>query len=548
MATLNQLNQFKSYTYHFALFVNRSGEAIEAINSFPEVATSRTSGTQVGTSTLIVNSVKDPFHIIDDVNFTYINSFVNTGQPLVAGGELSLRVIESGNCMFMHKLKSAMSIHGADLPSFVVFGLLIEFVGIDENNVVSKIQVPIIPMILADMRSSFDHRGSEYNMKFVMTAFAASTSNPTHTHSLQFGTIPQTITVKANMLADALNLFSGQLNNNYQQTLQKETNAEGLRKITYKINVPPELAGCTIRSTSNQDSSPGSLYHFSIPAGMQIPDAIRKIIEASPEACALVSDAKAFKRELHPGSKMWVIMPKAKYLESSVELEYDIKMYSGDNNERYEYDFYFTENPNVDVIGYEVTFAQTTMIYLSTAYDSSLDANFRMSNSTESKSVAWQNSIAENKKVERQLLNSVVEPVTGSSACIAMPQAAPNIVIKGMTSTRVVDVPSKKEALNAMSAAMSADFAQKTLKIRGNPELLKRCVAHTGGMTSFGIEGGIWVKVNIFAQDDETGARIPYYYQGWYHLISVQSSFHDGKFEQDLTLVMMFSDSAPGEG
>lgn len=539
----NPLNNFKSYTYHFALFVNHDGTKIEEITTFPTEHTTRTAGVESLGSTLLVNSVTDPFQIIDDVNFTYFNSHVNTGQPLVAGGELTMRVIEPGNCMFMSKIKNAMTKHKVSKPSFFVFGLKIKFVGIDGDNNITVIddEIPIIPMILADMRATYDHRGSEYNLKFAMIAFGAASTSPSQPHSELLGKVPQTITFKATTLAGAIGQFQDQLNSTYKQILEKETQVSAIRKITYTINLPGELAGCDIKSAAVANTTASTDYHFSIQAMTQIPKAINDLILSSPDAANIVKDsASGFKKELHAGAKLWSIMPKLIYREGEVELLYDVKWYDGGNIEKFEFDFYFSDKPNVDVIAYEVVFAQSTLIYLSSAYDANLDANLKTSNSTDSKSTSFEtNSITPNKKVEEQKLNQVLTPVIGESNDIVGPQSVPKVVLNAMSGTRTVDVAEKKSALNAMAAAMSADFAQKVLKIRGTTELLKRCVASTS-QTSFGIEGGIWIKVNVFAQDDETGARIPYYYQGWYNLIAVQSSFRDGKFEQELTLVMMF--------
>ena len=239
---------------------------------------------------------------------------------------------------------------------------------------------------------------------------------------------------------------------------------------------------------------------------------------------------------------MWTVMPGAIYRENEVELQYRVHWYTDKitSNDEYIFDFYFSDKPNIDVISYDVIFEQTTMAYLSISFDGqSADANIKMSNSPVSKSISQEtNSIAVNKKIDGQIIAATPGEYQGKSKDITPVQTNPPTMAKSMTDTRAADIVDKKKALNAMAKAMSADFAQKTIKIRGNPKLLERCIA-SNTLIPFGVAGGIWVKVNIFGQDDETGARVPYYYQGWYHLISVQTTLHGGRFEQDLTLVMM---------
>ena len=52
----------------------------------------------------------------------------------------------------------------------------------------------------------------------------------------------------------------------------------------------------------------------------------------------------------------------------------------------------------------------------------------------------------------------------------------------------------------------------------------------------------MWVKLNIFSRDEEIEGpdnRARYFYDGAYSIISAEHVFNDGKFTQELTLMMM---------
>lgn len=546
-ASINPLNKYSSYTYHFALLVDSSIDRIQAIKQFPADGTKRYSGVDADGSTLLINSVKDAHQIIDNVSFTYINSFVNTGTPLVPCGELNMSVIEPGDCMFLHKLKLAMSKHQMSKPTFAVFGLLIKFVGQKPDGTADTYtDIPIIPMVLVDMKASFDHRGGVYSMKFVMASTSGATSQASQGHTLLLSTGPQGVIIKANKLSEALDQLKEKLQKNYDQTIAIENPANGPRKLQYNIEYPRELfAGFNVKSSIMDNSGPGSKYSIPIPANMQISEAIRSIIMHSQEANDYVGSSQAsFKKQLHAGAKMWTIMPEQQPKDGVVVMNYVVKEYVGDNNEKFEFDFYFSATPNTDVISYEVMFSQSTIFYLSDKSDFGYAASLNPNPSDAiSKSTPIVNNIHKNEKQSSQIVTPTPSPVVGLTNDIIPAQGSPSMHVKGYASVPISDVPARKEAMMAMAKAMSADYAQKMLTIRGTPLLLKSCIGHTGGsVIPFGVTGGIWIKVNIATRDVQgmnRGELIPYFYTGWYHLISVQSTFNAGKFEQELTLVMM---------
>jgi hypothetical protein len=57
-----------------------------------------------------------------------------------------------------------------------------------------------------------------------------------------------------------------------------------------------------------------------------------------------------------------------------------------------------------------------------------------------------------------------------------------------------------------------------------------------GGKKAFGTTRGIWVKINVFQVVDDV--KEPFYYTGWYQLMAVENVFSNGKFTQNLALLM----------
>jgi hypothetical protein len=545
----NELDKYTSYTYHFALYCHSSLTAIESITSFPTVETERYSGVDDNGATLLINTVKDAHQIIDDVNFAYINSFVNMGTPLVPAGELSMNIVEPGDCMFLQKLKSAMDKHQVSKPSFIVFGLLVHFVGRTTDNDIESFSMPIIPMALADMKANFDHRGGNYGMKFIMMCTMGSTSNPSLAHAMAVSRIPATITFMAKTVGEALSNLVDGLQKNYDRTKVNEDQANG-RKLKYSID-PGEYGGKKLRNTSADNSSADTAYHFSFSEGVPISDAITKILMSSSEINNAVGEAGPnFKKQLHAGAKIFTILPQYKPNDGEVLLDYQIKKYDGDDNEKYEFDFYFSDTPNVDVISYDVSFSQMTLAYLGSNLDFGVAGHRRDAVEAKAESHAEAGDrISKNEKQDQEHVIPNPTTVDASPNDVIVPQSSPNEAMRGYSTVQPADVPAKKAALIAMAKAMSADYAQKTLRIRGMPQLLKSCVGQSG-IIPFGVTKGLWAKVNVFTRtfiDGEPGPKIPYFYQGYYHIISIQSNFKDGKFEQELTLVMVFDNVAQEE-
>ena len=91
-------------------------------------------------------------------------------------------------------------------------------------------------------------------------------------------------------------------------------------------------------------------------------------------------------------------------------------------------------------------------------------------------------------------------------------------------------------ALESLAKYTSIDSVSKTLHIRGHSGLLQQCF--NPGDT-FGTTMGIWLKLNIWSRDDETGQRDKYFYDGVYNVVTIDHIFNDGKFTQEMNLLMM---------
>jgi hypothetical protein len=544
----NILDALKIYTYHIAIFMAADEQQLAGqLSNFSW--TTKTSRTEPN-NFCILNSVVDPFQMVDELQINQIAPNVSQDSKLSPIGEISLRIIEPDDCMFITKLIKIMSKVNINVFAEAVFAIKIKFVGRDaDSNIIDENsnlpELPPIFCLMSNIESSFNQMGSTYNLKFITKNTYGVNDGRGFENSKFIGSIGTGVSIEeVTTFNDALSKFQEKLQYEYDRYIINDETVKIGRKLKYEFICDNEIGNLPISTKiTTKDTTENSKARISFGPNMQICDCIHTIAERCPELLKMIANSgDGVKRPFHVGVKLYQIVSSVIYNTNNVVVKYEVVLYKGakdkDGSEipeenKYEFDFYFAENYNVDVINFDIIGQGGYYMLLGaspTDYMSSTLVAERKDKETPTSELTTPKTIDGDKSSKS---NDSTTPTTKTNSIIIRPPFT-EAMKTGFSNNSLQYAKERAQALDVISRYLSVDNVQKNLRIRGHFGLLKTCLT-----TMIGVKSGTWVKINIFSRDPETGHRAPYFYQGWYQVIGVTHMFKDGKFEQELNLLML---------
>lgn len=528
----NLLDPFKSYVYHFELHAAATWDELKPLAGRD---TNSVTSPYSPNGTLLINTRRDAHQTIDDVRYNYIGPFVNTQNAMSPAGTVTLTVFEPNGVSFVEKLEEVKKQNQVtNFTGGIQFLLKIFFVGRYGDNIIETLPAVVIPMKLDRMDAEFNHMGGKYLMTFQISAAAML---PTVDNKLArlLAYTNKDVYVKAKTLPEALSFLEQQLNDN--NTFVYDEERAKARKIRYQITYDSEIRG-DLKIVTTRSFKPGDVAQIPLDRRMTIMDWIQKLVMSSKEVTDMINESAAgLKLEKHPNVKIPTYTARVELTNDEVILAYHVHVYTGQNvpgpGEIY-FDFLFADpGKNVDVMEFAIKY-NNTLGYLNSTKTGSIsveaahDPNSpkanpgvttrgplvedRSQNPTKDPQAAQQ---SESRDIEKNDIDTLPVNIRDSE--------------RGYINTTHDAVLSKGLAFDTLAGSVSSNSNQ-AFKIRGYYQLLAPCIPTPDGENlGFGTKGGIWIKVNIRDQN-----KRPFFYTGWYQLLSVEHNFSNGLFTQNL--------------
>jgi hypothetical protein len=395
--------------------------------------------------------------------------------------------------------------------------------------------------------AKFDNKGGQYFLTFQNSASAALVHpiNPASGLSRAVGYTNKNMSIQANTLQEAIAQLEQNLNDNYNNVYSTDLiNANGSKQLKYKINLDPELSGI-LQTSTKTDTSPSAKCVINLDATTDITSMIRKIMSYCTDVNKKIANSReGLKKEFHPDVQFPTYQSMYHLQSDSIELIYNIKLYKGGTVRLYEFDYWFMgAGKNVDVLEFETHFNNMQFWMSSSALANQYHHNMDGSVPSTRPGFYSQNDVhpditrprLENAPNDRKNINAE----KGDPATLpASPQAERTGFIS--LSHEVVDV--ARLAFESASAASGSTNLQLTFLIRGRLDLLNQVQSPPDGSTitqddgttvPYGVTNSIWMKVNIHNSNGE-----PFFYTGYYLLLSIENIFQGGRFLQSVTVKM----------
>lgn len=551
----NPLDVFTTYTYHFELHAAYSWEDLALATSTDQNLS--TTSTKMNKTT-VINTRRDAHQTIDDVAFSYIGPSANSNGHFIPDGTMHLKVIEPNKMFFIEKIANMMNDFKISTLGSLHWGLKIFFVGRKPDNTIHTLPYPgigvMIPMTFVDMESSFTFKGGEYIMNFVsLASFAGANTDESKTNSLLAGYCNKNLSITAKSVKEALKELENQLNLNYKRTYDTELkNDKNARPLKYYIHYDTSLPEGTIDLSVGADSfAPNGSHTMQFYQEDTIVTWIFHILRSSKTLNDLVAESlDGIRKEGHPNVNVLSVFPSFIATKSECQIIYNVSMYRGDNtqikslkNNTMEFDFLFgSPGANVDVLGFDIHM-KSALAWFSNSTRGSVDAATKISGTGMNNPAVSQNVIVSNQKKETsQASNDLRYPIPIKSGDIAYLNASPQVDATGQIKYKEDAIPSAKLMFNTITQMNAAFDPQFTFTIRGHLDLLTAGIIYpqneVGKLQSipFGIRAPLWIKVNIKSPNDQ---KTSFFYTGRYNVISVENHFSQGKFTQNLVVLMM---------
>lgn len=534
---MNPLDVFATYTYHFELHAHPSWDSLKPLESSDANAhTTRWNPN----GTLIINTRKDAHQHIDNVSFKAMASMTSTSEILISKGEITMNVIEPGGFAFTEKLFRLKNNFNAKDFASLQFVLKPIFVGRKPDNSITTIYGKLIPFMMSGIRATFDHQGGIYHIKAIINNSAASASrHGAHGPHMHYSFTDKNIQFEANTVEEALSLLSDGLQQNYDKTYTNWLDSAGARKINYSINVDGEIKG-QIESVIKNSFAPDDDKKLNFDPKKEISSHIMDVIKRSKSLNETIGASKdAYDQEFDPGAFMPVVVPRVHLKDGEVEVAFDVKVYKG-GGDKFEFDYYFAgAGKNVDILQYEVVY-DNLLAWLRTATDMGTDRHSDLSATMATYDTPWWiENIVHPDITREQLYNLVpkkntIEALANDVAYLASSYQQDKY---GFNALPVKDVASNRLATDASVILRGAVRPQQEMTIRGHLDLYNACCAYPDGSRDmFGTTDNLWIKINIF-QQDENGQRHQFFYTGYWMLVGIENIFSGGKFIQKLAMI-----------
>lgn len=241
-------------------------------------------------------------------------------------------------------------------------------------------------------------------------------------------------------------------------------------------------------------------------------------------------------KQFHPGVKIPVFQTLYYLQDSVLNVIYNIKLYEG-GGDTFEFDYYFSgPGKNVDVLEFETKFPNMIAWMSSSISGTELNRNAASQIPAEHPQQHASNNVHPD-ITRKELYNKPIEqkPIPALKGDIAWLPANNRPEGSGFIKLEANAVPAARLAFESYGQICSALDIQLTFTIRGHLDILDQVITQPDQASEgFGVSKGIWIKVNIFNKDGS-----PFFYTGYYRLITVDNIFSGGKFTQMLTVMMV---------
>ncbi len=459
---------------------------------------------------------------------------------------VSFDVHEPGSFAFIEKIKKRMNELNVEDITSIVFGLKIVFVGRTPNNSIEILAEKVIPMIMRDMTGTFTEKGGVYQLLFIPNVSLASTRSGSIGPHINFGYINRSISFHATTINEALSKLEDKVNDIYANEYSKYSDPGILRKVKFIIEYDNEDCYGDVVGMQSKSFAPSETRAFVFSPDKPISSFIMDIVKRTPAINDRIGAAKTnLKTRFQEGVFYPVVTPSVKYLQDSIELKYKLKFYKGGGSTGggpFEFDFYFADaGKNVDVLSFDVKFSQIPS-FLSTGSPRGVDKHTNITGQLTDPN-KLKNSICENITQPRLFEEVERSKIDGKSGDISFLPSRSWREEQGFNSYPWDKVPGAKLAGDSIATFLAVQSGsinlQSTIEIRGHRKLLQLCLNNDDDTGDGGINDMAWLKVNIFMQDGGIGGNVekrPFYYTGYYKILSISNTFIDGQFLQTITL------------
>lgn len=536
----NPLDIFVTYTTHFELHASNTWDSLKLIET---VDNNDSTSDREATGTLLINTRKDAHQQINNVRFRYLGPTSDPSGAMQPIDDVTLEVIEPNGTFFIEKIKNLQeTFEIKDLMGGVCFGLKIFFVGRLADG--SDYTLPfekILPLQLVKFDAKFSFKGGEYFLGLYGsgTVVASSPIRSSNGISRAVSYTNKNVSFKSKTVKEAINLLELALNKNYRDVYSTELkNTYGAKEVKYKITLDSKINGNLNLVTKDGSYHKSELQHLTFEPNLDISTMIRSILSSSRDVNEMISESRAgISKQFHPGVKLPVYQTFYYLKDDTLNIDYNIRLYEG-RGETFEFDYYFS-GKNVDVLEFEIRFPNMIAWMSSSISGTELNRNSASQLPSENPEFYCKNVVHQD-ITRDNIYSAPVEQkqIPALKGDIAYGPAVNRAEGAGHVKLEFQAVPSARLAFESIGQACSALDTQLTFTIRGHYDLLNKVITQPDGSSiGFGVDKGVWIKVNIFNKDGS-----PFFYTGYYRLITIDNIFSDGKFTQLITVMMMDRD------
>lgn len=572
---LNVLHKFRSYDYHHILIAaNTTIAAVEVIDEkkdlkrflHPGMSNEKKyqpipSVSGNGSYVVIINGMTDAQYLIDSIEWEAIfDPDAKSSNPHASFVEGTMQIQEPRGVRFMKVMKEVCDSLKSD-PNGLTFILKTIFVGYtDEQDgkgqIATIIDVKPFQFFIYDITGEFTNAGSNYNISFVGQVNGTSrlpAFSTVQQSNIAGGTVSEALLALESVLNAAAKDAHKALIKQLDESNNEQHDATGVNKsptgrpVQYIIRVHEDFASLPLDNTHVRNTAVAARAELGTPQGIDIESAISDIMYCSKRVSTMMHEdadqnkgyRTIFKIESALTSSLQEVLivysvKKCKVpvvTKDNRDKKGTIVQPDISNREILEFDYLYTGR-NVEVLEYDMKMAMGLAFFQTLGSNNNLPAGHNQS--------------------------------SGNIATVSNGNASPlnnkNIPMREFTPVPIPANIQDPAARNKVEPAITADFrtfmarqsmlesVEAKLRIVGIPWLLDvfNLTAEDAATQSLIAqkEELPLVKVNVrmptedFMGDDAEYTE-PFWYEGYFYIISCKNIFHDGRFEQELDLISM---------
>lgn len=571
----NVLSKYQTYSYHHILMACNSTEVVDELSKSIEFEDFidrdindkyRLRKTPVGEYIILINGFTDAELAIDDLSWTTIIAPGSQGlkhaTSIAVEGELT--ILEPRSARFMSILQESFDKLQSD-PNGVVFVLKTVFTGYpyDSNEEEVVMDVKPFSFVMWDMNANFSEVGSVYNWSIAGVSNGASKMP----HHMMITDNVNSIGFDTNVLegeSGVIKKFEALVNRRYEQFYGK------LGELL-KDQLPPlEERGRKIKYTFDLDEyyssekykvddikaqgldigeEGGTNGTMSFPTPCDVETALHQIMtscsQVQKDSAGEVDGAKKTKiipkilstLNIHNTGKYEVnfsIVPhEMETVRSGNAAKYDAELEERKRNELLTYDYIFT-GKNTEVLEFNMEMAMGMHFFQTLTTPANLSSS-------------------QNKKsTSSGALNASGSETQGYS----FRKNTPIMMAQSVTDVAVIHSTRPKSRLT-FNQELARHAAMETLgvkmKVVGNPVLLNEFISlpsETAKTPRYRTPSLVKLNIRMPKHDWKEGDPYsePFWYDGYYSLVSIQNKFNAGTFTQELELYSLPEESTAPRG